>query len=1120
VSIEQWIHAGALAIVVVLACGAERARAATVGVTGGTLRYVAAAGETNEVKVERSGSAYVLTPVVAPGPALIVSAPCTSLGGGAAACPVSQVTAMDFDLGDGADQLLATAYVEFDAARVLVPVHADGGAGDDTLAGGFADDQLEGGTGDDTLTKGATNSVAVTLTDDGDVFAGEAGFDTVAYASFGPVVVTLDGVANDGRAGSHDQVGNDIEHVIGSWEADRITGSSRPETLEGGLAADTVDGGGGDDVLDGYYLNSSGGGFGGDTLNGGGGADKLSNAFRQHGGSGDDLLRQSGDDTADGFLHGDGGDDTLLPAGYGSGADVISGDDGIDTVDYAQDWNGVTVILDGVANDPGNDNVSAEKLLGGTGSDRLTGGPGANTLEGRDGDDVLDGGGATDAYAGGPGRDVVSYASHTATVEVTFDGVGNDGAPGEQENVSDGADIEGAGGGAGADTLTAGGLPVRLSGGAGDDTITGSPGQDFLEGNEGDDELAGLAEFDGLNGGSGADRVDGGVGNDWVLGGADDDEVYGGAGADVVAGNSGDDLLDGGADDSPDSLYGGDWPPDPSGADDGLDVGDFSSRAQPLDVTLPMFEHFSFAVAGDSLLSVEGILGGAGADVLIGNRQENVLDGGPGADRVAGREGADLLEGGAGADELGGDLGDDYLRGGPGDDSLEGGIDDDIIEGGDGIDIATYARQSGPMLLALDGLANDGAADEFDHLGPGGDVENIIGSTGDDLLVGDNAANVLSGGPGADVLAGLEGPDDLIGDAGFDAAAYVERTDPVQLADDGSAGSGNAQDGPPGARDRISPDVEDLWGGDGADRLTGNAAENVLNGGPGPDVLTGGPGEDAADWSDRDEAILAMIDGSPRSGGASDGPPGARDTVATDIEALVGGAGPDQLGGSAASNFLLGLGGDDHIVTRDAGADVAACDEGHDTAVADRADETVACEVVELPALPSGSLPGLSPQQAPPPAGTSATPAPPVMSVPGGQSLEQVLSRGLRTVVSCATSCVVAQTLSTARRAVGVGAGSSAKMTVIARANARRTGPGTVKVTLRLARKTARKLAALRRLTVKLSSTTRLASGTWTTQKKTLVLRGRKRAKSGLVVRLERMRTSAANARSRLERVR
>jgi hypothetical protein len=71
-----------------------------------------------------------------------------------------------------------------------------------------------------------------------------------------------------------------------------------------------------------------------------------------------------------------------------------------------------------------------------------------------------------------------------------------------------------------------------------------------------------------------------------------------------------------------------------------------------------------------------------------------------------------------------------------------------------------------------------------------------------------------------------------------------------------------------------------------------------------------------------------------------------------------------------------------------------------------------------------------------------------------------------------------------------------------------------------MARKTARKLASLRRLTVKLRSTTRLESDARTTQRKTLVLRKRERAKSSLVVRLERVRNSAAKARSRLERAR
>ena len=47
--------------------------------------------------------------------------------------------------------------------------------------------------------------------------------------------------------------------------------------------------------------------------------------------------------------------------------------------------------------------------------------------------------------------------------------------------------------------------------------------------------------------------------------------------------------------------------------------------------------------------------------------------------------------------------------------------------------------------------------------------------------------------------------------------------------------------------------------------------------------------------------MTVTIDDSPDDGSSSDGPIGARDNVATDVENLVGGAGGDSLTGSPAT---------------------------------------------------------------------------------------------------------------------------------------------------------------------------------------------------------------------------
>ena len=76
-------------------------------------------------------------------------------------------------------------------------------------------------------------------------------------------------------------------------------------------------------------------------------------------------------------------------------------------------------------------------------------------------------------------------------------------------------------------------------------------------------------------------------------------------------------------------------------------------------------------------------------------------------------------------------------------------------------------------------------------------------------------------------------------------------------------------------RDSVGSDVEDAFGGAGADTLTGNASDNLLNGGFGADKLFGGAGEDIADYLDRDDAVNVSLDGQPNDGGPP-GRPGQR----------------------------------------------------------------------------------------------------------------------------------------------------------------------------------------------------------------------------------------------------
>src|ERR671912_2993053 len=143
-----------------------------------------------------------------------------------------------------------------------------------------------------------------------------------------------------------------------------------------------------------------------------------------------------------------------------------------------------------------------------------------------------------------------------------------------------------------------------------------------------------------------------------------------------------------------------------------------------------------------------------------------------------GTAGADTLIGNSVADQLFGEAGNDVLKGLAGADTLDGGGDTDT---------ATYAGSAQAVTVRLDirsGAGGDAAGDTYVS------IENVVGSSGADTLVGNGLGNRLDGGLGADIftggagndtlnagdgldtLAGGSGADVLNGGAGFDFAEY------------------------------------------------------------------------------------------------------------------------------------------------------------------------------------------------------------------------------------------------------------------------------------------------------------------------------------------------------------
>lgn len=209
---------------------------------------------------------------------------------------------------------------------------------------------------------------------------------------------------------------------------------------------------------------------------------------------------------------------------------------------------------------------------------------------------------------------------------------------------------------------------------------------------------------------SGDQSIDGGAGNDSLFGGSGNDTLSGGAGDDVIAGGGGMDTLDGG---------------------EGNDTNSFEDIGADVTASLEG-ETAEYGMVSESFSNFENLTGGSGDDTLSGDMADNVL---------SGNDGNDTLTGGGGADTLIGGDGNDVLAGGGGQDTLDGGA---------GIDTADHSDIGVGVTVNLeDGTAEYGMVTETLT-----SIENVTGTSQDDILIGDDGDNVLTGGDGNDILTG------------------------------------------------------------------------------------------------------------------------------------------------------------------------------------------------------------------------------------------------------------------------------------------------------------------------------------------------------------------------------
>jgi Ca2+-binding RTX toxin-like protein len=119
-------------------------------------------------------------------------------------------------------------------------------------------------------------------------------------------------------------------------------------------------------------------------------------------------------------------------------------------------------------------------------------------------------------------------------------------------------------------------------------------------------------------------------------------------------------------------------------------------------------------------------------------------------------------------------------------------------------------------------------------------IENVVGGSGNDTLVGDSLVNNLNGGAGNDILDGGLGNDTLVGGLGDDT--YIANNGDIITE---AAGAGTDTVLTDSAAFTLATNVENLtFIGAGNFTGTGNGSSNVITGGSGADVLNGGGGDD------------------------------------------------------------------------------------------------------------------------------------------------------------------------------------------------------------------------------------------------------------------------------------
>ena len=468
--------------------------------------------------------------------------------------------------------------------------------------------------------------------------------------------------------------------------------------------------------------------------------------------------------------------------------------------------------------------------------------------------------------------------------------------------------------------------------------IVGTPFRDSLVGQSGNDTLFGLEGDDVLDGGAGSDSMEGGKGNDYYL--VD-------AAGDIVLEQPGE------------------------GAD---------SVASSIAYTLPENVETLFLFATGGGLSGTG---NSGANLIQGTTSNDRLDGRGGADTLNGLGGNDtfvvddagdvIFAGTAngvystvessiswtlqnGLQELRllgraalsatGNSSNNRLLGNDGDNRLDGGAGDDTLVGGGGDD---YYLADSALDVVVEGVGGGVDTVETSALSwtLGANIENLKLTGGNAMLGGPSAfgndlGNVITGTVWRDYIDGKAGADTLAGGDGDDRYVVDDAGDVVtELA------GGGVDQIDSSISVTLSLHVENLFllgsanldgtGNALANSLTGNSGANRLDGGAGADAMAGQGGDDTYVVDDVGDRTVELA-----NGGLDTVESSISWTLAAGTERLVLTGSADVNGiGNSSSNAIVGNSGSNRLDGA-TGADAMTGGGGDDTYVVDNVADTTA----------------------------------------------------------------------------------------------------------------------------------------------------------------------------------